>query len=301
MFNLIAQNINWASVGIVLGIIIGLAVVFSILILIVTKICKVKEDEKVLKILENLAGANCGGCGHSGCEGFANALAKGECSISDCNVTSNEAKAVIAKIAGIPFEANEPTIAVVRCSGGVNAADKFNYLGYEGCTNRMTYHGGNKICATACLGGGTCENLCHVHAIKVGPDGIAHVERSLCTSCGTCINHCPKHSIVRIPAKAKVYVACGTHCKGKETMSFCKVGCIGCGLCAKSCPAGAITMVDALPVIDYTKCTGCLTCVAKCPRKVIKLTNPADEKNIPVIKKPIPPKPPVQEAKKEEA
>ena len=45
---------------------------------------------------------------------------------------------------------------------------------------------------------------------------------------------------------------------------------IGCGLCAKNCPENAITMVNNLPIIDYSKCTGCKTCVNKCPRKCIK-------------------------------
>ena len=71
---ILCGSVNWASVGLVLGLIAGLAVVFTLLILLVTKICHIQEDEKVVKVLEHLAGANCGGCGYSGCEGFAKGL-----------------------------------------------------------------------------------------------------------------------------------------------------------------------------------------------------------------------------------
>lgn len=281
MNSLISASVNWTTVGLVLGITAGLAVVFSILIIVVTKLCHVHEDEKVLKILENLAGANCGGCGHTGCEDFAKCLAKGEAQLNDCKATSNDAKAIIAEIAGIPFDAEEVTVAVVRCSGGDNAANKFDYVGNSGCLSHMVYQGGQKICATACLGGGSCQSVCPVDAISVRENNIAFVKREVCLSCGACINVCPKNCIDRIPAKAKVYVACRTHCKGKETMSFCTMGCIGCGMCARKCPAQAITMVDNLPIIDYNKCTGCLTCVNSCPRKCMKRT---DDVSFPVPK-----------------
>lgn len=272
MTSLLCNSVNWASVGIVLGIIAGLAVLFGVLILVVTKICHVHEDEKVLQILEHLAGANCGGCGHTGCEDFAKCLACGKGSLNDCKATDNEQKAIIAQIANLPFTAEEVTVAVVRCSGGHNATDKFDYVGNPDCLNQMVYQGGRKLCATACLGGGSCQSVCPVDAIAVREDGIAFVQREKCLSCGACINACPKNCIDRIPASAKVYVACRTHCKGKETMSFCTMGCIACGLCARNCPNGAITMVDNLPIIDYKKCDGCMTCVAKCPRHCIKAT-----------------------------
>ena len=47
--------------GIVAGILAALAVLIVALILIVGKVFKVNMDEKVTKIMENLAGANCGG------------------------------------------------------------------------------------------------------------------------------------------------------------------------------------------------------------------------------------------------
>ena len=61
-YNLLAA-IEWNSVLIVLAIAAVLSGVFVALILLVSKFCAVKTDEKVAKITEKLAGANCGGCG----------------------------------------------------------------------------------------------------------------------------------------------------------------------------------------------------------------------------------------------
>lgn len=270
--NLLAISFNsqtWITLAIVSGIFVGSAIIIGALILIVGKVFKVDVDEKVAKILENLAGANCGGCGCSGCSGFADKLAKGEGDLSACHVTSPEKKAEIAKLLGIELKDEERTVAVVKCNGGIsNAPEAFTYSGNQTCASNASLLGGNKMCKYGCLGCGDCVSACSSCGIKI-KDKLSEIDADKCESCGACINACPKHIIERIPASAPVYVACSSKCKGKDVMNACKVGCIGCTMCAKKCPHGAITMVDNLPVFDYSKCTGCKTCVAVCPRHII--------------------------------
>ena len=266
---ILLAKINVGSLFTVVGIVAAIAIVFALLIVLVSKLCFVKADEKAEAVLSHLAGANCGGCGYAGCADFAKAVAEGKAQFTACGPTSNEDKAEIANILGLPFTAGEKMVATVHCAGGKVCLNKYDYVGNEGCSAQMALLGGSKVCPNGCLGAGSCEANCPFHAIKV-IDGVSYVNKALCTACGVCVNTCPKKIVDLIPASSKVYVACSTVCKGKEVMNMCKVGCIGCGLCAKNCPNGAITMVNNVAVIDYSKCTGCKICVNKCPRKCIK-------------------------------
>lgn len=266
---LLLRDINFTLVGIVIAIVAVLAIVFAVLIVLVSKACAVKEDEKAKAVSEYLSGANCGGCGYAGCADFAKALSEGKAEINGCSATSNENKAEIAKILGIEFGGSTPTFAVVKCAGGNRSKDKFDYVGNTDCYVQISAMGGKKVCPEGCLGGGTCASVCPHGGVAV-KDGVAKIDSSLCESCGVCVKNCPKKLIELIPKTAKIFVACSTTCRGKDVMTACDVGCIGCGLCAKNCPENAITMVNNLPVIDYSKCTGCKTCVNKCPRKCIK-------------------------------
>ncbi len=272
MMNLLSttNELTAGSVLIVVGIVAILAVVFSALIVLVSKVCFVKEDEKVKAVSENLAGANCGGCGFAGCSDFAKALSEGKVDLCSCGATSNENKAKIAEILNIPFSATQKTFAVVKCAGGEKCKDQYEYVGNKNCAYEKGFLGGRKSCANGCLGDGNCISACAGGGISV-KNGVAVIDKALCESCGACVRVCPKNLIELIPVTAKVYVACSTTCRGKEVMNACAVGCIGCGLCAKNCPEKAITMINNLPVIDYEKCSGCKTCAEKCPRKSIKI------------------------------
>ena len=268
MNNLLAE-ININTLVTVVAIVAVLAVVFALLILLVYKFTEVKGDEKTDKIKDLLSNANCGGCGYAGCAEFAKAVAEGRAEVSACGPTSKENKAKIAAILGVEMSDDGEKRAVIHCNGGENCITKFNYVGNNGCLALSTSAGGgNKACAFGCLGEGDCRAKCDYNAIKI-INGVAVTDGAKCSACGKCVKACPKKLAGLVPKKAQVYIACSSLCRGKDVMSACKKGCIGCGLCEKNCPQKAITMVNNLPVIDYSKCVGCKTCADKCPRKCI--------------------------------
>lgn len=266
---LLFQPVNWGTVGITLGIMAALAILLGVAIMVISRYFNVEKDSRIDEIVDNLPKANCGACGHPGCEGFAKALLEGTASLDDCKVSKKEQKIEIANILGQSFSGGEETVAVVACNGGIKCEDKYTYQGYGNCQTQEMLSGGRKACPVGCMGAGSCVDSCPNMAVCV-KDGVAVVDPDLCISCGLCISACPKKLIKRIPKSAKVYVACSTQCKGKEVMAACKSGCIACGLCERACQYGAIHLVNNVPIIDYSKCTGCKACMNKCPRKVIK-------------------------------
>ena len=52
--------------------------------------------------------------------------------------------------------------------------------------------------------------------------------------------------------------------------TICKFGCLGFGDCVKACKYGAISVVEGVARVDYTKCVGCMCCAAACPRGIIE-------------------------------
>ena len=79
---------------------LGFGALSGILLLVASKVLAVKGDETASKVLEVLPGANCGGCGYSGCEGYANAIAKGEAPINMCKPGGADTMKAIEAILG---------------------------------------------------------------------------------------------------------------------------------------------------------------------------------------------------------
>ena len=87
----------------VLPILFFLAVgaVIGLLLTAASKVFHVKTGETVIRISEALPGANCGGCGYSGCSGYAAAVAKGEAPPDLCRPGGAETAAKLGEIMGV--------------------------------------------------------------------------------------------------------------------------------------------------------------------------------------------------------
>ena len=111
----------------VLGVLGG---IFGAILAFASQIFHVEVDPKQEAIRSCLAGANCGGCGYPGCDGYAAAVAAGEAPTNRCVAGGAEAAEHIARIMGVDAGATEKMVAFVPCSGTEGHAEmRFNYSG----------------------------------------------------------------------------------------------------------------------------------------------------------------------------
>lgn len=251
----------------------SLALILGFLLGFFKKMFYVPVDPLVEKIRECLPGANCGGCGFPGCDGFASAVAAGNAPANGCTAGGVETAKAVGAVLGVEVSAVQ-TVAVLACQGAKEFAPiKGFYNGVKTCQGVKLSINGNKLCSFGCIGFGDCVAVCQFDALHMGEDGLPHVDASKCTGCGMCIKECPQKILSKTPLTQKGAVAlCSNRNPVKaQIIKHCKVGCIKCGKCERSCPQKAIVITNGIPVIDYTKCDSCGTCIAGCPTKVLKL------------------------------
>lgn len=248
---------------------LGFGALGSILLVIASKVFAVKGDKTAEEILEKLPGANCGGCGFSGCEGYANAIARGEAPLNLCKPGGADTMKAIGVIMGQETGEFVAEKAFVRCNGNCDATeDKYTYIGTDSCAALERFYNGKGNCRYRCAGHGDCVKVCDHDAIHV-VNGVAVVTAAKCVGCGKCVAACPNHLIILRKEPCTVAVRCSSLDTGKMTRMYCKNGCIACRICENNCPEGAIKVSDNHAIIDYNKCTSCGTCIEKCPRKCI--------------------------------
>lgn len=248
----------------------ALGIAAGVLLTIVSKVFAVETDERLEALQEALPQINCGSCGYSGCNAYAEAILEGKAEPNLCKPGGNESAQKIADILGVGVDEVEQQVAFVRCLGNCNVTThKYTFTGLHSCRSSNNYYSGSKVCTSGCLGYGDCVAVCPSNAISI-VDGVAVVNQNICTGCGLCAKTCPNALITIRSRKQQYEVGCRSTEIGKVTRSVCSVGCIGCKLCEKKCPSGAITVSDNFAKIDYSKCTNCGECAKACKIGAIK-------------------------------
>ena len=251
-------------------IIAGIGLVAAVTLAVADRYLSVKEDPRIGMVTAELPGANCGGCGFPGCDGYARALVAGTAPNGACSAADAECVKKISAILGVDAVATEKRVALVKCCGTRSETVRVgDYNGLCDCNVAAATAGGDKGCRFGCLGYGACANVCPKNAIAI-EDGLAKVDKRLCIGCGKCVNVCPRRVIELVPASATIHVLCNNPVRGPEVRKVCGVGCMGCRLCEKNSggkEAGHFVFDGFLAKVNYDNPPVDAQIVAKCPAK----------------------------------
>ncbi len=171
---------------------LGIGATCGIILSVASKVFYVYEDPRIGQVEYYLAGANCGGCGFTGCSAAALKIVEGKAKPSICVAADAEAAVNIAAVMGVDPGTAEPIKSLNPCSGGYRAEDKFIYNGAMSCAAITALYGGQRVCTIGCMGLGDCVRSCMFDAIVMGPQGFPVIDEWKCVGCGACATACPK-------------------------------------------------------------------------------------------------------------
>ena len=263
------------SIGLAVLVLGGMGVLAAVILYFVAQKFKVIENPLIDEVVEFLPGANCGGCGYSGCRALAEAIVnQGSLDGLKCPPGGDASSQNIAGLLGVTSETADPLVAVVCCNGTIaNSPAKSKYEGLSDCTFATSVFSGEGGCGFGCLGLGNCVRSCQFGALHIDEKtGLPVIDEENCGACGACVKACPRN-IIEIrkkgPKGKKVFVSCANKEKGALAKKNCSVACIACRKCQKECSFEAITIENNLAYIDFEKCRLCRKCVSVCPTGAI--------------------------------
>ncbi len=248
----------------------SLTLLLAVMLIVANKKLYVYEDPRIDQVEDMLPHANCGACGYPGCRPFAEALVTGKALPGKCTVSSDEGRMKIANFLGVALGAEEKIVARLACGGGVNVAiTRAKYQGIQSCQAASLVSGGGKGCFWGCLGIGDCEAVCDFDAITMNEFGLPVVDVAKCTACGDCVEVCPKDLFSLQPISHRLWVNCKNLEMGDDILEECQVACTACGKCAMDAPGNLISMINNLPVVDYSKNHNTQAPIQRCPTGAI--------------------------------
>lgn len=169
------------------GVGIGAAAILAV----AAKVFYVEVDPRIAEVEDALPGANCGGCGFTGCSACAEAIVQKKAPVNACIAGGDSTTKQVAQIMGGELGFVEPKVAFHYCEGGYRAVTKYHYEGAMDCRAMEALYGGDLVCKDGCLGLGTCIAECPFDALEMGPEGVPVVNIDKCVGCGTCERVCP--------------------------------------------------------------------------------------------------------------
>jgi RnfABCDGE-type electron transport complex B subunit len=248
---------------------VGLSFLLASLLVLAHRKLHVDEDPRIDAAFRMLPGTNCGACGFPGCLGLAEAMVAGTALPAKCTVMNEDEREDVADYLGISVGAQEKVVARLACAGGTNVArNRAQYEGIASCRAAALVSGGGKACFWGCLGLGDCEAVCDFDAIYMNRHSLPVVIDDACTACGDCVDACPKDLFSLHPVSHRLWVACRNLEKGDAVLADCEVACDACGKCAADAP-DVISMVDNLPVVDYSRDHDVRHAIDRCPTGAI--------------------------------